>query len=460
MAVLSAMVAVASQAGDLLESAVKRRFGVKDASHVIPGHGGVMDRLDGVDGRPVDLRRLRPARRAFRYMSPRRVSVFGATGSVGCSTISLIDDAGGADAYEIVALTGGANVGLLAEQARRLRARIAVTADPARYGALRAALRGSGVEAAAGPAALVEAAAEPADWTMSAIVGAAGLAPDAGRGGARRRARARQQGKPRLRRRPVQAHLRRHGREPDPRRQRTQRDLPVPARRARERGRADRPDRVGRPVPRLDASRRWPTSTSRRRRRIRTGRWASASRSTARRMFNKALEMIEAQQLFDVAPDQIEVIVHPQSVVHSMVGFRDGSIMAQLGPSDMRGAIGFALNWPDRAALPVARLDFATMSRLDFAAPDVERFPALRLAREAMALGGLAGAVFNGAKEAALDAFLDGSAGFLDMATVVEHVMGELGPESAGQGADYGLETVMAFDAAARRSARDKVASI
>jgi 1-deoxy-D-xylulose-5-phosphate reductoisomerase len=140
-----------------------------------------------------------------------------------------------------------------------------------------------------------------------------------------------------------------------------------------------------------------------------------------------------------------------------MVGFRDGSIIAQLGPSDMKGAIGFALNFPERADLPVARLDFARVARLDFRPADPERFPALRLAREALALGGLAGAVFNAAKEAALDAFLAGRIGFLDMADLVEHVMTELGPEAAAVRGDYGLETVTALDAAARRRAADRV---
>jgi 1-deoxy-D-xylulose-5-phosphate reductoisomerase len=168
-------------------------------------------------------------------------------------------------------------------------------------------------------------------------------------------------------------------------------------------------------------------------------------------MFNKALEMIEAQALFDVNPERIEVLVHPQSIVHSMVGFRDGSIIAQLGPSDMRGAIGFALNWPERRELPVERLDFAAIGRLEFAAADAERFPALRLAREVMAQGGLAGAVFNAAKEAALDAYLAGAIGFLDMAVLVEHVLERLGPEAAAEGPGYDLAAVTALDAAARR---------
>jgi 1-deoxy-D-xylulose-5-phosphate reductoisomerase len=170
-------------------------------------------------------------------------------------------------------------------------------------------------------------------------------------------------------------------------------------------------------------------------------------------MFNKALEMIEARHLFGVAPDRIEVLIHPQSIVHSMVGYSDGSILAQLGPPDMRTAISYALTWPARADIPVERLDFADLSRLDFAAPDEARFPALRLAREAMAAGGLAGAAFNAAKEAALEAFIAERIGFLDMAPVVRETMQQLAP--FGAAAD--LDAVYAMDRAARGLARDCV---
>jgi 1-deoxy-D-xylulose-5-phosphate reductoisomerase len=168
-------------------------------------------------------------------------------------------------------------------------------------------------------------------------------------------------------------------------------------------------------------------------------------------MFNKALEIIEAHALFDVNPDRIEVLVHPQSIVHSMVGFRDGALIAQLGPSDMKGPIGYALNWPERRPLPLARLDFAALRRLDFAPADPERFPALRLAREVLARGGLAGTVLNAAKEVALDAFIARTIGFLDMAVLVEHVLEKLGPAAAAVGTGYDLEAVTALDSEARR---------
>ncbi|MEM9793577.1 MAG: 1-deoxy-D-xylulose-5-phosphate reductoisomerase, partial [Pseudomonadota bacterium] len=167
-------------------------------------------------------------------------------------------------------------------------------------------------------------------------------------------------------------------------------------------------------------------------------------------MFNKGLEIIEARELFDVSPQQIEVVVHPQSIIHSMVGFADGSIMAQLGPSDMRGAIGFALNYPDRLPLPVSRLDFAALARLDFEPADPERFPALRLARRVLAMGGLSGAVFNAAKEAALDAFLARRIGFLDMARHVEAALDQLGVEAEKANHDITLQDVLVYDQATR----------
>ena len=171
-------------------------------------------------------------------------------------------------------------------------------------------------------------------------------------------------------------------------------------------------------------------------------------------MFNKALEIIEAHVLFGVPSERIEVVVHPQSIIHSLVGFRDGSIMAHLGPSDMRGAIGYALNWPVREPLPLDRLDLAALARLDFCAADPERFPALRLAHEVMELGGLAGAVFNAAKEAALDGFLAGAIGFLDMSVLVEHVTRDLGREAASCGSEYSLADVLELDRRARVAGR------
>jgi 1-deoxy-D-xylulose-5-phosphate reductoisomerase len=166
-------------------------------------------------------------------------------------------------------------------------------------------------------------------------------------------------------------------------------------------------------------------------------------------MFNKALEMIEARHLFDLEPHQIEVIVHPQSVVHSMVGYTDGSILAQLGAPDMRTAIGYALAFPLRSHLPVERLDFARLSRLDFEAPDEERFPALMLARLALARGGVQGAVLNAAKEVALQAFIDGRIRFLTMAKITGDVMDRLAHLPVASD----MNDVFAVDEEARRLA-------
>jgi 1-deoxy-D-xylulose-5-phosphate reductoisomerase len=170
-------------------------------------------------------------------------------------------------------------------------------------------------------------------------------------------------------------------------------------------------------------------------------------------MFNKALEMIEAKHLFGVRPDQIEVIVHPQSVIHSMVGYTDGSVLAQLGCPDMRTAIGYALTYPDRPKLDVERLDFAKLARLDFEAPDAARFPALRLARTAMDRGGVQGAVMNAAEETAFNAFLEKRIGFLQMADIAEQVMDEM----VGYGTAMTMDDVFAADTEARRRAAEAI---
>jgi 1-deoxy-D-xylulose-5-phosphate reductoisomerase len=185
--------------------------------------------------------------------------------------------------------------------------------------------------------------------------------------------------------------------------------------------------------------------------------WAMGRRITidSASMFNKALEVIETREYFGVAPDQVEVIIHPESLIHSMVGFRDGAIMAHLGAPDMRHSIGYALNWPDRAHLPVARLDLAQSATLTFRAPDLARYPALRLARAVMTRRGLAGAAFNAAKEVALDHFLAGGLGFMDMAGVVETTLGRLDADLGPANRAFGLEDVLSMDHLARVRANE-----
>jgi 1-deoxy-D-xylulose-5-phosphate reductoisomerase len=380
----------------------------------------------------------------------RRVSILGATGSVGQNTVALIEAQGGAQTYDVVALTGSGNVALLAEQARRLKAWVAVTAEPARLPELAAALAGSGTEAKAGPEALVEAASEPVDWAMSAIVGAAGLAPGlelARHGGVLALANKESMvcaGE--LMRRTCASN--------------GTRLIPADSEHSAifqalngERGaEVERVILTASGGPFRDWTARQMAAVTPEQARAHPN-WDMGERISidSATMFNKALELVEAKELFGLAPEQIDVVVHPQSVVHSMVEFRDGSIIAQLGVSDMRAVIGYALNWPERRPLPVPRLDLAALGRLDFAAADPERFPALRLAREVLAMGGLAGAVFNAAKEAALGAFLIRAIGFLDMAALVEHVLGRLGPEAGAVPPGYDLEGVTALDAEARR---------
>ena len=388
----------------------------------------------------------------------RRISIFGATGSVGEQTVDLIQRAGGPDAYRTVALTGGRNIARLAEQARALRAELAVCADPADLPALRAALAGTATEAAAGPQAIAEAADRPADWVMSAIVGAAGLVPGL---------RALSHGSTlalankeslvtagQL----LMSTAAAHG----------ARILPVDSEHS-----AIFQALIGEDLAAVDriiltasggALRDWPMealAAATVKDALAHPNWAMGQRITidSASMFNKALEVIETREYFGIEPDRIEVIVHPESIIHSMVGFHDGAIMAHLGSPDMRHPIGYALNWPDRAPLPVARLDLAQLSTLTFRAPDMTRYPALRLAREVMAVRGLAGAAFNAAKEVALDGFLAGRIGFMDMGRVVEDTLDRL---SAGDGLGkdaMGLEDVLAMDHLARVRAAEAAAT-
>ena len=350
----------------------------------------------------------------------RRVTILGATGSVGQNTIDLI--ARDPEQFDVITLTGGGNIAQLAADARRLNADLAVTAYPDRLDDLRAALAGSGVEVAAGTEAIKEAGARPADWVMSAIVGAAGLAPGIA---------ALEQG----------ATLALANKESlvcagalvlETARANDTRLLPVDSEHS-----AIFQALVGEEMTTVEriiitasggAFRDWPLEALKSATLAEASshpNWDMGQRITidSASMFNKAMEVIETKEYFGVTPEQIEVIIHPESLVHAMVGFNDGAIMAHVGPPDMRHAIGYALNWPQRRKLPVARLDLAQIGQLNFAAPDDARYPALRLARAVMARGGLSGAVFNGAKERCLDAFIAGRIGFTDMAEIVEQVL-------------------------------------
>ena len=379
----------------------------------------------------------------------RAVSVFGATGSVGENTYDLLIRAGGPEAFRTVALTGGRNVARLAEMARALRAEIAVTAHEDALPDLRAALAGSGIAAAAGQQALAEAADRPADWVMSAIVGAAGLVPGL---------RALAQGSTlalankeslvaagQL----LMATAHRHGAT----------ILPVDSEHS-----AIFQALTGEDISAVErliltasggALRDWPLERLAQAtvaEALAHPNWAMGARITidSASMFNKAMEVIETREFFGVEPEQIEVIIHPESIIHSMVGFRDGAIMAHLGAPDMRHPIGFALNWPQRQTLPVARLDLAALGQLTFRAPDLHRYPALRIAREVMAVRGMAGAVFNAAKEVALDHFVAGHISFTDMAAVVEATLAQVSSETRLGNAAESLEDILTMDELAR----------
>ena len=382
----------------------------------------------------------------------RRLTILGSTGSIGTNTLDVVERLGGRDRFAIAALTGNGNIPLLAEQARRVGAELAVTADEHRYGELREALSGSGIDVAAGRSGLIEAAERDAGWVMAAIVGNAGLGPTLA--AARRGADIALANKECLVSAGslfIEAVSAGGGRL-----------LPVDSEhnaifQVLENDQRHAVERIvltasGGPfrTSTLDEMRHVTADTARAHPNWSMGLKISIDSAS---MFNKALEMIEARHLFRLRPDQIEVIVHPQSVIHSMVGYTDGSVLAQLGCPDMRTAIGYALSYPERCRLPVERLDFARLARLDFEAPDEVRFPALRLARRAIEEGGVQGAVLNGAKETALEAFIKGRVGFLAMAEIVERVMDAL----AGLPAAANMDDVFAADEKARRAAAEMI---
>lgn len=384
----------------------------------------------------------------------RKVSIFGATGSIGQNTIDLI--ARDPSAYDVVALTGGANIRQLADDARRLGADLAVTAHEHLLQDLRDALQGSDIEVAAGQHAIVEAAARPADWVMSAIVGAAGLAP--GIEALKQGATLALANKETLvcAGALVLETARTHG----------ARLLPVDSEHS-----AVFQALVGENMEAVErviitasggAFRDWPLcdlanvtveqASSH-------PNWNMGQRITidSASMFNKALEVIETREFFDIEPDQIEVLVHPESIVHAMVGFRDGAVMSHMGAPDMRHAIGYALHWPERRDLPVERLDLAKLGQLRFHAPDEARYPALKLARDVMARGGLAGAVFNAAKERALDHFIERRIGFLAMADAVADVLDRFDAQDGLIDAPLTLDNVQQTDHLARKWADEAV---
>ncbi len=382
---------------------------------------------------------------------PRRVCILGATGSVGRNTVDLV--AADPGRYRVEALTAHRNAKLLAEQARRLRPRFAAVGDPAAYAALKAELGGTGVRVAAGPEALREAAARPADWVMAAIVGAAGLAPTleaVRRGavvalankeclvcaGAVMIGEARRNGATLL---PVDSEHNAIFQVFDFERPERVEKITLTA--------SGGPFRTGERDAMAAAT---PAQA------VAHPTWDMGAKISvdSATMMNKGLEMIEAYHLFPVSERQIEVLVHPQSVVHGMVAYCDGSVLAQLGSPDMRTPIACCLAWPDRVAARVPRLDLATVGELTFERPDMTRFPALRVAREALARGGRVATALNAANEIAVQGFLRGDIGFLDIVAVVERAL-----ETLPDGPLASLEHVVETDRQTREVARDLVAA-
>jgi len=347
----------------------------------------------------------------------RTVTILGSTGSIGCSTVDLLER--NRELYQVEALVAGRNTVKLAEQARSLQPKMVVLSEEAGYQELKEALSGSGIEVAAGQDAVLEAAERPAEWVMASIVGAAGLEPTL-----------------RAIRRGVTVALankeclvcagalmmeevKAHGATL----------LPVDSEhnaifQVFETERRDAIERIiltasGGPFrqsTKADMEKATPEQA------VAHPNWSMGAKISvdSASMMNKGLELIEAAYLFDMPEDKIEVVVHPQSIIHSMVGYSDGSVLAQLGSPDMRTPIGYSLAWPERMHTPAQRLDFASIAQLTFEKPDLDRFPALRLARECFTEGGSAPVILNAANEIAVQAFLDRKIGFLDIAHVVD----------------------------------------
>ncbi len=378
-------------------------------------------------------------------MGLKRLTILGSTGSVGTQTLDLVAEI--PEAYAVCALIGGRNVALLAEQAKQFRPEITVISDESLLGELREALAGTNLACAGGREAVLEAAGRPVDWTMSAITGVAGLEPTLAavkHGGtiafANKEAlvsagdvflRAVDEANATL--------------------------LPVNSEhnaimQAMADGNTKAIDKIvltasGGPFRNhsLEEMRGITREAA-----LRHPVWSMGAKISidSATMFNKGLEVIEAARLFDLPSGQIDVLVHPQSIIHGMVYYADGSVLAQLGSPDMRVPIAHALAWPSRIATQSPRLDLVAAAKLEFHAPDEVRFPALRLAREALTAGHGAPTVLNAANEVAVAAFLERQIGFLDIARIVETVMAKLGAPPVDD-----LAAVLALDAAARAAA-------
>ncbi|MBD8639504.1 1-deoxy-D-xylulose-5-phosphate reductoisomerase [Sphingomonas sp. CFBP 13733] len=377
------------------------------------------------------------------------VTILGATGSVGTSTLDLVERE--PDRFRVVALTANCDVARLAAAAIRTRAEFAVVADEQCLPDLQAALAGTGVRAGGGADGIAEAAASGADWTMGAIVGCAGL-------------------------KPVLSAIEQGGTVVIANKEPLVSAGDVILRAAARSGAtllpadsehnaifqcfdAARPEGIRRIILTCSGGpfRDWTTDQMRGvtlEQAVKHPNWSMGAKISvdSATMMNKGLELIEAARLFPIAPDRIEIVIHAQSVIHSLVDYVDGSVLAQLGPPDMRTPIAHTLAWPNRMATPMAPLDLVGIGRLDFAAPDPVRFPALRLAREALDAGGARPAILNAANEVAVDAFLSRRIRFLEIAAIVEDTLIRYDPAAPDS-----VDAVLAIDAEARRLASERV---
>ena len=400
----------------------------------------------------MDLNPLKILHEDSSVSSPRGVTILGSTGSVGCNTVELIEK--NLEHFTVEALTANRNVERLADQARRLKPKTVVLADPEGYQDLKRALAGTGIHVAAGADAVVEAADQPADWVMASIVGAAGLKPTLT--AVRRGATIGLANKECL----VSAgdvfvrEVSDHGAIL----------LPVDSEHSAifQVFDFDNAERVRRVI--LTAS-GGPFRQSTREKMenvtpeeaVAHPNWDMGAKISvdSATMMNKGLELIEAFHLFPVSSDQIEILVHPQSVIHSMVDYVDGSVLAQLGTPDMRTPIAYALAWPKRMNTPAPRLELKDIATLTFEAPDPERFPALSLARQALETGGTAPTVLNAANEVAVSHFLNQSIGFLDIVRIVGETL-----NAASVGRLGNLDDVAQTDTEAREIAEDLISRL
>lgn len=382
--------------------------------------------------------------------SPKTISILGSTGSIGTSTIDLIER--NPEAFEVIALTGNANVELLAAQAKKLNAKFACVADERNFSALKEALSGTDIEVGAGQNAVLEAAQHEAEWVMASIVGSAGLAPtlEAVKRGATV-GLANKESLVCAGDLMMQAVADHHSTL-----------LPVDS----EHNAIfqvldfDKPHAIEKII--LTASGGPFRTFSSDEMAIVTPEqavahpnWSMGAKISvdSASMMNKGLELIEAYHLFPVEEEQIEILVHPQSVIHSMVSYIDGSVLAQLGSPDMRTPIAYALSWPERMSAPSPKLNLSEIAQLNFEAPDLERFPALRLAREALKFGKSAPAVLNAANEICVEAFLNRKISFPQISSFVEDVLSKFEHNSLAS-----IEEVLDVDQKARKLCLESIA--